>query len=386
MTSLNRSDDNDLLVALRPPAAARDPARDGATRRRSARARSPSASTSRSATSATTSGCSPTARAIALVSTKPVRGSMQHFYRSRDRGALGAPGARPASRRTAARAGESSGRARDLAARDGHGRERRQLDARGRRRRHRVRRPAAGARPPPGPGDRRRTGPRGRRRVSRASPSATRSNAPSATSSASACCTATASSCCRPAPRCASTSCWTADRSRRNRARSRRSSSAAAAAAGRVLVGAARDQDHLGRGEAPELVLDRLDQVLVADPGLGAIPALASEATVITSRAGPRGGRPRRRRPSDRGSRSAPAPGPAPRPAGAVGARGHGGDLGDRRRVLERRGDDDQQAAAAAPRRAAPIAPAWALADRDDDDRRPPTRAPTATPTPGPPT
>jgi DNA-binding transcriptional ArsR family regulator len=89
MTNLNRSDDNDLLVALRHPLR-REILREMATEK----AISPREIAS--ALDQPLSNVSYHVRvladcsAIALVDTKPVRGSMQHFYRA----AIEAPWAR----------------------------------------------------------------------------------------------------------------------------------------------------------------------------------------------------------------------------------------------------------------------------------------------------
>jgi len=89
MTNLNRSDDNDLLVALRHPLR-RDILQEMADKK----AISPREISS--ALHQPLSNVSYHVRvlaecaAVALVSTKPVRGSMQHFYRT----AIEAPWAR----------------------------------------------------------------------------------------------------------------------------------------------------------------------------------------------------------------------------------------------------------------------------------------------------
>jgi DNA-binding transcriptional ArsR family regulator len=89
MTNLNRSDDNDLLVALRHPLR-REILREMATeesispREIASSLRQPLSNVSYHVRVLADCG------AIALVDTKPVRGSMQHFYRA----AVDAPWAR----------------------------------------------------------------------------------------------------------------------------------------------------------------------------------------------------------------------------------------------------------------------------------------------------
>ena len=114
MTNLNRSDDNDLLVALRHPVR-RDILREMAgekaisPREIASALRQPLSNVSYHVR--VLADCA----AVSLVSTKPVRGSMQHFYRI----AIEAPWARQVlgldSQRRRPRGGEFD-RARDLAA------------------------------------------------------------------------------------------------------------------------------------------------------------------------------------------------------------------------------------------------------------------------------
>ena len=154
---------------------------------------------------------------LELVRTRQVRGSMQHFYRVRWRpnGRVRCSGSDDGAAANGKRAGgrdrltvpfgrqESASRGGDRRHPRSHAAE----DARGR-----VRRPPAGARPPPHPGHPRRAGPRSRRGRPRASPSAMRSSAPCATWPAPASCTGTTRSSCRAAPPSASTSCCPAER------------------------------------------------------------------------------------------------------------------------------------------------------------------------------
>jgi DNA-binding transcriptional ArsR family regulator len=89
MTNLNRSDDNDLLVALRHPLRREILREMGAEEAISPREIAGSLGQPLSNVSyhvRVLAECS----AIALVDTKPVRGSMQHFYRA----AIDAPWAR----------------------------------------------------------------------------------------------------------------------------------------------------------------------------------------------------------------------------------------------------------------------------------------------------
>jgi DNA-binding transcriptional ArsR family regulator len=90
MTNLNRSDDNDLLVALRHPLR-REILREMATTEEAISPREIASALDQPLSNVSyhvrvLADCS----AIALVDTKPVRGSMQHFYRT----AIEAPWAR----------------------------------------------------------------------------------------------------------------------------------------------------------------------------------------------------------------------------------------------------------------------------------------------------
>ncbi len=89
MTNLNRSDDNDLLVALRHPVRReilREMASEEAISPREIASSLDQPLSNVSYHVRVLADCS----AIALVDTKPVRGSMQHFYRT----AIEAPWAR----------------------------------------------------------------------------------------------------------------------------------------------------------------------------------------------------------------------------------------------------------------------------------------------------
>jgi DNA-binding transcriptional ArsR family regulator len=89
MTNLNRSDDNDLLVALRHPLRReilREMATEDAISPREIASALDQPLSNVSYHVRVLADCS----AIALVDTKPVRGSMQHFYRT----AIEAPWAR----------------------------------------------------------------------------------------------------------------------------------------------------------------------------------------------------------------------------------------------------------------------------------------------------
>ena len=106
MTNLNRSDDNDLLVALRHPLR-----RDILRVMAGEKAISPRQIAS--ALHQPLSNVSYHVRvladcaAVSLVNTKPVRGLDAALLPFRGRGALGAPGTGPRRPRTAAAAGES---------------------------------------------------------------------------------------------------------------------------------------------------------------------------------------------------------------------------------------------------------------------------------------
>ena len=205
-------------------------------------------------------------------------------------------------------------------------------------------------------------------------------------------------SCCRPGRRCASASCWTADDGGVTgkspvtpEAGGTGLAARLAAASPGAAPGRARrlgDQDHLGRGEALDLVFDRLDQVLVADPRFGGDSRLGQRGDgdhqVLLSLA-PRS--PRDRRPSGRESRSEPGRERAPRAAGRGCPRPQPPHPRSPARFRDPRpadADDDQQPAAHRPPGDSPIAPRgrWRTATTTMPTA---TKAPTATPTPGPP-
>jgi DNA-binding transcriptional ArsR family regulator len=106
MTNLNRSDDNDLLVALRHPLRRdilREMAGDEAISPREIAATLGHPLSNVSYHVRVLADCA----AVSLVGTKPVRGSMQHFYRA----AIEAPWAREVlglGRKDDGEAGESS--------------------------------------------------------------------------------------------------------------------------------------------------------------------------------------------------------------------------------------------------------------------------------------
>jgi DNA-binding transcriptional ArsR family regulator len=105
MTNLNRSDDNDLLVALRHPlrrAILREMAGEDAISPREIASALEQPLSNVSYHVRVLADCA----AVSLVGTKPVRGSMQHFYRT----AIKAPWARQVlglRRKNNRRAGES---------------------------------------------------------------------------------------------------------------------------------------------------------------------------------------------------------------------------------------------------------------------------------------
>ena len=145
----------------------------------------------------------------------------------------------------------------------------------------------------------------------------------------------------------------------------------------------AADQHHLGRRVALQLVLDRLHDVLVADPGLGRRPGLGQRRDGRDQVAlGAPDARPRRRTPSDRESRSAPAPAPAPRRRLRARDRPRP-DPAHVARLLDRTGGDEQHVRPAVLRRSSRSARAGA--ERAAMTSRARTAAaPTATPSAGP--